>query len=110
MKTSAIKFDSSFETILGKTAEEYPTTVRIERWNEWQQAAIKAKKKHLIETWLDTSGCRNCIHLDKGNAWCNFQGLPCTVNPILSFRMGMVGMACMGLGYEESQQLELFEA
>jgi hypothetical protein len=31
-------------------------------------------------------------------AGANLQGLPDTVNPILTFREGMIGMTCMGLG------------
>lgn len=108
-----ITLKSSFEEILGKKRDEYPEEVRKQRWQKWKEAALKSKKndaKDVLASWLDTSGCRNCIHLNKSESWCNAMGLPCTVNPILSFRMGMVGMACMGTGYEENNQLDLFPA
>lgn len=104
----SITLKSSFEEILGIDATVYTEDIRKERWDQWKAAAIKARKKHVVESWMDVTACHGCIHLDKQNAWCNLMGLPCTVNPILSFRMGMTGMACMGLHHEENNQLELF--
>jgi hypothetical protein len=107
MKKVTLK--SSFEEILGKTAEEYPEEVRKQRWEEWKACARKKKDgQDTIDSWSDQTACVGCIHLNKEQSWCNAMGLPCTVNPILSFQMGMVGMACMGTGYEAQTQLELF--
>lgn len=104
-----ITLKSSFEEILGKDAKVYTEDQRKERWEQWKVIALKKKDgKDVVESWSDMSACANCIHLDTQKAWCNAVALPCTVNPILSFRMGMVGMACMGLHHEEKTQLELF--
>jgi hypothetical protein len=105
-----IKYNASFEFILGKKREDYSEEERIKRWNIWKSAAKKSRKNYLLETWLDQSDCEKCVHLDKVEAWCKLMGLPCTVNPILSFREGIVGLACMGAGKElPNTQLELFK-
>jgi hypothetical protein len=107
---SLVTLKSSFEEILGKDANQFTEDVRKERWQQWQQIALKKRDgKDVVDSWTDCSACEGCIHLIKKEAWCNLMGLPCTVNPILSFRMGMVGLACMGTGREEKTQLELFE-
>jgi hypothetical protein len=104
-----VTLKSSFEEILGENNTRFTEDQRKERWKQWQQIALKKKDgKDLVSSWLDQTACHGCIHLNKEQSWCNAMGLPCTVNPILSFRMGMVGMACMGTGYEASSQLELF--
>ena len=36
-------------------------------------------------------GCYDCKH--RNGAWCDLQGLPCTVNLILSFRRGLIGIS-----------------
>lgn len=94
----------SFEKILGKNNAEYSEEERKQRWNKWKELAIKNGDPDLVESWEDQSACESCIHLNKNESWCNLQGLPCTVNPILSFRMGMIGMACMGAGKQTSGQ------
>jgi hypothetical protein len=33
--------------------------------------------------------------------WCLRAELPCTVNPLLTVKHGMMGMACMGMGYDD---------
>ncbi|WP_157190004.1 hypothetical protein [Leptospira kirschneri] len=58
------------------------------------------KKPLLLEVWSNAEGCEGCVHLDLAEAWCNLQGLPCAVNPILSFQHAIPGMACMGAGYD----------
>ncbi|EJP13101.1 hypothetical protein [Leptospira interrogans] len=93
-----ITLRSSFEFILGKKREDFSDEVKQERWNYWKSLALKNKHR-LVEVWSNVEGCIGCIHLDKENAWCNLQGLPCTVNPILSFQNAIPGMACMGAGY-----------
>lgn len=103
LEIGSMRYNSSFEEILGKTGKDYPETERIDRWNLWKKSAIKSKKKYLIAIWTDKSDCEDCIHLDVGNAWCKLIGLPCTVNPIITFKEGVVGMACMGLGKNKLQ-------
>ncbi|HBL74279.1 MAG: hypothetical protein A2W90_18165 [Bacteroidetes bacterium GWF2_42_66] len=92
---------SSFEQVLGKTSEEYSEQERKLRWQK-----VLSFDREVKRIWSDTSECIGCVHLS--GSWCNMQGLPCCVNPILSFNHGMIGMACMGLGYEEMpKQLQL---
>ena len=69
------------------------------------QIARKLGKKHggrlLAKMWASPEGCVDdagkCRHL-RGRAWCRLQQLPASYNPILSERLGMPGMACMGAG------------
>lgn len=103
-----IQFDeiskyNSFEQILGKRPEDYTESERKKRWNK-QMSFSNSVRKY----WSDTSECIGCIHLNEKEAWCNLQGLPCCVNPITTYQMGMLGMACMGVGREEYKQLEIF--
>ncbi|RHX89888.1 hypothetical protein [Leptospira stimsonii] len=95
-----ITLKSSFESILGKKREDYSDKVRQERWNYWK-ILVSKKKRWLMEVWSNTKGCEGCIHLNKKESWCNLQGLPCTVNPILSFQNALPGLACMGAGYDD---------
>lgn len=97
---------SSFEFILGKTEGDYSDAERRARWKAWQSVA----DAEVVEWWNTCEGCEGCRHLDKQALWCKLAGLPCSVNPVLSFRHGLIGMACMGAGYEqEPQQLTIFD-
>jgi hypothetical protein len=71
---------------------------RKKRWEVWKATALQQGKKKMVELWDSCEGCEGCKHLQC--AWCDLQGLPCSVNPILTFRYGMIGIACMGAGYE----------
>jgi len=95
---------SSFEQILGRKGDVYTADERKKRWNR----AKSFFDKNTLDYWTDSSGCHGCVHLNKKEAWCNYQGLPCTINPILSFRYGMIGMACMGVGFQHEWP-DLFE-
>lgn len=92
----------SFEQILGKSPEDIEPQERLRRWKK-QMSFSRSIKQY----WSDTSECNGCIHLNKKEAWCELQGLPCCVNPILTYSSGMIGMACMGIGKEEHKQLKL---
>lgn len=96
-----VTLESSFEEILGETSKVYSQQERKERWQQWKDLAISNGEKELVEDWIQTEACKNCIHLNQKQAWCNLQELPCTVNPILSFQDGIIGMACMGAGFQE---------
>lgn len=102
----------SFEAILGKDASVFTDEERRHRWREWQECSKSKHHQWVVEYWSGHEGCGRCVHLDKQNSWCTLQGLPCSVNPILSFKYGMLGMACMGAGKEEPPmkpiQYELF--
>jgi hypothetical protein len=93
--------NAAFEDILGKTSATFPESVRRKRWAAWLRAARRAGSggREMAKLWL-AHECHGCKH--QNGAWCDLQGLPCTVNPVLSFRGGMIGMACMGAGFEES--------
>lgn len=93
---------NSFEQVLGRKPEDFTENERKRRWNKQMSFS-----KSVREYWSDTTECIGCIHLNEKEAWCKLQGLPCCVNPILTFRQGMIGMACMGTGREEHKQLEL---
>jgi len=96
--------------LFGAEPEDMPEKTRRQRWEEWKRLLIKDGEQEMVDYWakdhVDES-CAGCIHRDQD--WCGYSGLPCNVNPILTFRMGMIGMACMGLGYRPNyKQGELF--
>jgi hypothetical protein len=93
---------NSFVQILGKKPEDYTEEERKVRWNK-----IMSLNNSMRKRWSETYVCTGCIHLNEKESWCNSQGLPCTYNPILTPSTGMIGMACMGIGREEHQQLKL---
>ena len=93
---------NSFEQILGRNPEDYTEEERKARWGR-----IMSFNRPMAKRWSDMSGCVGCIHLNEKEAWCNYQGLPCTYNPILTPSTGMIGMACYGVGKEEHEQLKL---
>lgn len=89
----AIRFEDLF-------VQSAPEQQRRDRWAQWLRTARAngEEGRYVVAVWMDYSECHGCTH--KRGGWCSLQGLPCTVNPILSFRHGVPGMACMGLGYE----------
>jgi hypothetical protein len=70
----------------------------------WKAAALQQGEKEIVEFWDSCEGCDGCKHLQ--GTWCDLQGLPCSVNPILIFRYGMIGIACMDAGYETAATQE----
>lgn len=103
-----VTLKSTFYDLFGTKAQDLDEAIRRERWERWKEIAAKSGKRGsgLVEVWTDTEGCHgpefdhDCAHLD--GDWCRLMGLPASVNPILSMRHGMPGMACMGAGYEPS--------
>ncbi len=80
--------------------ELFPKTTspdaRRQRWEKWKKAAITLdpeQGQRGVEYW-QRHECGPCDQVD--GDWCKLQGLPCTVNPILTFNYGYIGMACMG--------------
>jgi hypothetical protein len=99
MEKEKIDLHSSFEMIFGKNAQEYTEDERKHRWEQWKAISLKEENgKEVVGAWMDIGACQGCDHL-RHKAWCNLYGLPCTVNPVLSFHSGMIGMACMGTGH-----------
>lgn len=70
---------------------------RHARWEEWKSISFQAGAGEQLSYWTEAGEtCGGCVHRAKD--WCDLQGLPCNVNPILTLRHGMIGMACMGAG------------
>lgn len=94
----------SFEDILGAKASAMTETERRERWAAWLKLSRGGGDKGAgARWWMNASECIGCDH--RRGAWCKLMGLPCSVNPILSFRQGMLGMACMGAGHTQHQDV-----
>jgi hypothetical protein len=92
-----VSLDDSFETILGCGSVEFDEALRRQRWARWLRLAWNRKRsRDAARYWRDASACIGCRHLR--GSWCGLMGLPCTVNPYVSFRAGVIGMACMGTG------------
>lgn len=91
----------SFPQILGAKKESYSTAERRRRWNK----AMSLVSRDIQKYWSDVSACTGCVYLEK--AWCRLHDLPCTVNPTMTFRHGMAGMACCGVG-KVNRELTLF--
>ncbi|HSH72374.1 MAG TPA: hypothetical protein VK974_04875 [Methylophilaceae bacterium] len=93
--------NSSFADILGNKKDVFDEATRRKRWASFLKAARAngAAGRECAKHWV-THECAGCKH--KKGAWCVSEGLPCTVNPILSFRHGVSGMACMGAGWEKA--------
>jgi hypothetical protein len=85
---------------------EDPAVCR-QRWEEWKRLALAAGEKDLVHLWTDTEACRGCNHLDRD--WCLRTELPCTVNPYLTVKTGMTGMACMGMGRDDGINQKEFD-
>jgi len=95
-----ISLDSSFEDLLGYASRAMSECERRQRWARWLRLA-RQTDPDCAAMWESDEGCverGRCQHL-RGRAWCANMGLPATVNPRLSFGMGMIGMACMGMSY-----------
>ena len=90
-----VTLEISFENLLGINCREITEKDRRIRWATWLRLARLDGKSGAIY-WCDKAECIGCNHLH--GSWCKLQGLPCTVNPILTMKTGMIGMACMGAG------------
>lgn len=80
----AVILTSRWHEILGKKREAMSDGKRRERWEEWKQLAIEDGGHDSVDYWTDTEACENCKHIDKD--WCKLMELPCTTNPILTFK------------------------
>lgn len=95
---------SSFEQIFGRKISEY---TEEERKGRWEKAMSFPGGKKAKEHYSNLYECIDCKHFQNG--WCALASLPCGVNPILTFKHGIVGMACQGVGHEliDGSQLEM---
>lgn len=97
--------------LFGATGSVFTEDQRLQRWELWKDIAMRNGDADLVAYWTDGGDCGDCRYLDAAKQWCGSCGLPCTVNPIITFSEGLVGMACRGIGYEppEGKQLAMFE-
>jgi len=89
--------------LFGNTIHETSKEIRRARWDEWKSIGNKSggRARQMVNYWSRDNveeTCSGCKHRD--GDWCKLQGLPCNVNPILTFDNNLIGMACMGVGYE----------
>jgi len=95
-------------TLTSKWPDIFPKgtkpTERRSRWAAWLRLARAADARDAASNWNDGAECDGCAHRRGG--WCCLQGLPCSVNPILTMRHNLPGMACMGMG-RTPKQLDL---
>lgn len=90
----------SWEDLFAIEARDMSAAVRRQRWAQWLRLAKANGEEWLLAFYRgDLSACNGCIH--RRGSWCTLQALPCVVNPILTVRHSMPGMACMGVGYEQ---------
>jgi len=90
--------DISFVDLFGEKADSMPESERQERWEAWK-ATVGFDSR---SWWRPDESCYACRHLY--GDWCTAVGLPASVNPILSYRAGMPGFACMGAGHEPKEK------
>lgn len=88
--------------LFGKTGQDMPEDTRRARWEEWKGLLIADGEQEIADRWSKDhveETCAGCRHKD--GDWCKLVGLPCNVNPVLTFSRNWVGMACRGAGYNE---------
>lgn len=87
--------------LFGENGSEIPEVTRRKRWEEWKALLLADGQQEGVDYWSkDNLGeCIGCKH--KEGDWCKLVGLPCNVNPILTFQLNHIGMACMGAGYNQ---------
>jgi hypothetical protein len=98
--------------LFGEKPADITPEIRRKRWEEWKALGMKtdAQARRMVKYWskdhIDES-CKGCAHRDKD--WCNSFGLPCNVNPTLTFYDNILSMACGGAGFEP-KQLTIFNS
>ncbi len=95
---SQVRLKTSWHDLLGENGHTFTAPERRSRWERWKTLARQAGEHEMLEYWSSGEGCEGCRHLD--GDWCTNMELPCSINPILTMRHGMIGMACAGAGYE----------
>lgn len=94
-----VKRKTSWAELLGEKREDMPDKERRSRWEHWKKLAIKAGDQEMVDYWTKDNAeetCSGCVHRD--GDWCKSEGLPCSINPVLTFQYSIAGMACMGAG------------
>lgn len=109
MEMKPITLEIAWEDLFGG---DFTAAERRERWAEWLRIANEHEGNTFWEDYYgDISGCADdeghvCGLLD--GSWCSYVGLPCTMNPFLTFRHGILGMACMGCKPETDEQIGMW--
>lgn len=86
-----VTLDIRWPELFGEQPSDMDARIRRERWEEWKRLGSEN-----VEMWSTPDGpCLNCPYRD--NDWCTAISLPCTINPILTFQFGMLGLACGGV-------------
>lgn len=103
-----VRLTSRWHEIFGEKCDIIPKVVRRERWEKWKQLSIKSNRKKNVDWWSKKSlsdNCLKCKHRDLD--WCCEIGLPCSVNPITTFQMNDIGMACSGILFHPKEPIQL---
>ena len=96
-----VKAESTWWELFGRKEDEISRALRRKRWEKWKSLNIEKDKK-LVSRWTKTTKCKGCEFISED--WCILQGLPCTVDPRITFSTGKVGMACRGVIYNSKRQ------
>lgn len=94
--------------LFGENPKDISPEDRRKRWEEWKVLAIEDGGQQVVDYWARDNideCCFGCKHHD--GDWCKYSELPCCVNPVLTFRENIIGMACCGVGFEPGQ-LKMF--
>ena len=94
-----VTLDIRWPELFGEKPSDMDAKPRRERWEEWKQLGLRESPENVEEGSTPEELCQNCQHRD--GDWCTAIALPCTVNPILTFRFGMLGLACGGAVCDE---------
>lgn len=105
IELEAVYLEDSWMQILGNSRLDMSDLTRRKRWEEWKKIAKEHDAEDFVDYWSDNTACTGCIHQDKD--WCKYSQLPCTVNPVLTYRHNIMGMACMGLGKKQKHPKQL---
>lgn len=101
----AVTLNSNWADLFGKNSDELTPEQRKSNWEEWKRLANEAGDSDIVYKWTDCKEtCSGCVYQNVD--WCNYMGLPCSVNPVLTLKNGMKGMACMGTGYKKAEVVQ----
>ena len=98
---------SQIEMTLHSTWADIFSGDKRQNWEAWKKACADAGEKEVADYWTDCAECSGCVHID--GDWCTFANLPCTVNPVLTVKANIIGMACCGSAYTPAQLELAFE-
>lgn len=90
--------------LFGEHKNKMSDALRRSRWEEWKSLNVANGHPERADYWGEESMADDCFACEyKDGDWCKRQSLPCTVNPITTFSLGHIGMACMGVGFRPKQ-------